>query len=122
MALLAISQKVIHWIDFVNQWITFPKMPFTPRDKASLLAAALETIEKARQERASAPRPIDVFALRKRLGMTQQVFANRFGFSVATLRHWERGERSPTGASLTLLNVIARNPLVVIRAIRVRDV
>jgi hypothetical protein len=26
-------------------------------------------------------------------------YAARFGFSVATMRHWERGERSPGGAS-----------------------
>ncbi|MDP1535173.1 MAG: helix-turn-helix domain-containing protein [Rubrivivax sp.] len=29
--------------------------------------------------------------------MTQEQFAARFGFSVATLRHWERGDRSPHG-------------------------
>lgn len=37
--------------------------------------------------------PVDVAELR-RLGMTQQQFAARFGFSVATLRHWERGDRT----------------------------
>lgn len=49
---------------------------------------------------------VDVFALRQRMGMTQEQFAARFGFSLATLRHWERGDRSPRGASLVLLNVI----------------
>jgi DNA-binding transcriptional regulator YiaG len=29
-------------------------------------------------------------ALRRRLNMTQQEFAQRFGFPVATLRDWER--------------------------------
>jgi putative transcriptional regulator len=56
------------------------------------------------------PEAVDVSALRQRMGMTQEQFAARFGFSVATLRHWERGDRSPHGASLVLLNVIKRAP------------
>jgi putative transcriptional regulator len=56
------------------------------------------------------PEAVDVSELRQRLGMTQEQFAARFGFSVATLRHWERGDRSPHGASLVLLNVIKRAP------------
>lgn len=56
------------------------------------------------------PEPVDVSALRHRMGMTQEQFAARFGFSVATLRHWERGDRTPQGAALVLLNVINRAP------------
>ena len=56
------------------------------------------------------PEAVDVSALRLHMGMTQEQFAARFGFSVATLRHWERGDRSPHGASLVLLNVIKRAP------------
>ncbi len=37
------------------------------------------------------PRSVDVKAMRAKLGMTQEQFAARFGFSTATLRHWERG-------------------------------
>ena len=59
------------------------------------------------------PEAVNVSALRLRLGMTQEQFAARFGFSVATLRHWERGDRTPQGASLVLLNVIKRAPDVV---------
>ena len=64
------------------------------------------------------PRPVDVKALRARVGMTQEQFAARFGFSAATLRHWERGDRSPSGASLVLLNVIDRNPTAVLQALQ----
>ena len=56
------------------------------------------------------PERVDVSALRQRMGMTQEQFAARFGFSVATLRHWERGDRTPQGASLVLLNVIKHAP------------
>jgi len=64
------------------------------------------------------PQAIDVSRLRERLSLTQEQFAARFGFSVATLRHWERGDRSPSGASLVLLNVIDRNPSVVLQALQ----
>ncbi len=63
------------------------------------------------------PEAVDVSALRRDMGMTQEQFAARFGFSVATLRHWERGDRSPQGASLVLLNVIKRAPEAVTAAL-----
>lgn len=64
------------------------------------------------------PHAVDVSTLRERLHLTQEQFAARFGFSVATLRHWERGDRSPSGASLVLLNVIDRNPNAVLQALQ----
>ncbi len=64
------------------------------------------------------PQAVDVSGLRERLSLTQEQFAARFGFSVATLRHWERGDRSPSGASLVLLNVIDRNPAAVLQALQ----
>lgn len=63
------------------------------------------------------PYEVNVAELRKRLGLTQQQFAACFGFSVATLRHWERGDRKPQGASLVLLNLIDREPKAVMRAL-----
>lgn len=62
-------------------------------------------------------RAIDVKAVRAKVGMTQEQFAARFGFSTATLRHWERGDRAPHGPALVLLNVIERNPQAVIEAL-----
>ena len=64
------------------------------------------------------PHAVDVSSLRERLSLTQEQFAARVGFSVATLRHWERGDRSPSGASLVLLNVIDRNPAAVLQALQ----
>lgn len=63
------------------------------------------------------PHPVDVKALRAQVDMTQEEFAAKFGFSTATLRHWERGDRKPHGASLVLLNVIQHNPQAVIEAL-----
>jgi len=64
------------------------------------------------------PQSVDVKALRTRVAMTQEQFAARFGFSVATLRHWERGDRSPQGPALVLLNVIDKNPAAVLSALQ----
>lgn len=81
----------------------------------------MEAIEHAEgrspETRVHRPRPVDVKALRASVGMTQEQFAARFGFSTATLRHWERGDRSPNGSALVLLNVIERNPEAVIAAL-----
>ena len=63
------------------------------------------------------PRAVDVKTVRAKVGMTQEQFAARFGFSTATLRHWERGDRSPRGPALVLLNVIEHNPEAVIEAL-----
>jgi putative transcriptional regulator len=63
------------------------------------------------------PTPVDVANLRKRLDLTQEQFAARFGFSVATLRHWERGDRNPHGPALVLLNLIDRDPSGVMRTL-----
>jgi putative transcriptional regulator len=61
------------------------------------------------------PVSVDVAAVRGRIGFTQAQFAARFGVSVATLRHWERGDRTPQGPALVLLNLIDRDPARVLR-------
>lgn len=61
--------------------------------------------------------PVDVKKLRVRLDMTQSEFASAFGISVSTLRHWERGDRTPQGPALVLLNVVAKEPETVLRAL-----
>lgn len=61
---------------------------------------------------------IDVKNLRNKIGMSQNEFASAFGISVATLRHWERGDRSPHGPALVLLNVVAKEPQAVLRALQ----
>ena len=55
------------------------------------------------------PTEIDVKKLRKKVGMTQVDFAATFGISVGTLRHWERGDRSPRGPALVLLNLVTKD-------------
>ncbi len=63
------------------------------------------------------PVAVDMAAVHGRLGFTQAQFAARFGVSVATLRHWERGDRNPQSPALVLLNLIERDPAGVLRAL-----
>ncbi|MBU0724972.1 MAG: helix-turn-helix domain-containing protein [Alphaproteobacteria bacterium] len=55
-------------------------------------------------------RPVDVVAIRKRLGLPQTDFAALLGVSVSGLRKWEQGQRQPTGAARTLLHVMEKEP------------
>ena len=61
--------------------------------------------------------PVDVKGIRTKIGMTQNEFASAFGISVSTLRHWERGDRTPQGPALVLLNVVAKEPKAVLKAL-----
>jgi putative transcriptional regulator len=136
-ALSCFSMRVIRWIRKSIRWITRMKTAISgssplftalknPQDKMAAihdarargLARALAQIEAREMGGAgNRPIPVDVAAVRKRMGMSQELFAARFGFSVATLRHWEHGDRKPHGAALVLLNVIARNPRAVLNAL-----
>lgn len=56
-------------------------------------------------------------ALRTRLGLSQEAFAARYGFSVDAIRQYECHRRTLTGPARTLLRVIAREPDALIRAL-----
>jgi putative transcriptional regulator len=60
---------------------------------------------------------VNVAEIRHKLGLTQMEFASKFCISVSTLRHWERGDRNPHGPALALLNVVAKEPQAVLRAL-----
>ena len=62
-------------------------------------------------------KPLDVKNIRAKVGMSQNEFASAFGISVSTLRHWERGDRTPHGPALVLLNVVAKDPKAVLKAL-----
>ncbi len=61
--------------------------------------------------------PVDVKAIRLRLGKSQSEFAQMIGVSVSTLQNWEQGRRRPEGPARALLRVAAANPEVVAAAL-----
>jgi putative transcriptional regulator len=72
---------------------------------------------KTRGVKIHTPSAVNVQALRKRIGLTQEEFAARFSVSLCTLRHWERGDRKPHGPALVLLRVIEKDDRAVLRAL-----
>ena len=83
-------------------------------------AIAHQQGKPVRRIKVHAPPKVDVKAVRQRTGLTQAEFAAKFAVSLGTLRHWERGDRTPRGTALVLLNVIAREPRAVMRALAAR--
>ena len=67
--------------------------------------------------RVIAPESVDVAAIRKRLHMSQDKFAARFGLSAATVRDWEQDRRRPDRIAATLLRVIDDAPETVERVV-----
>jgi putative transcriptional regulator len=61
--------------------------------------------------------PVDVKAVRLRLGKSQSEFARMIGVSVSTLQNWEQGRRRPEGPARALLRVAAANPEAVAAAL-----
>ncbi|MDP3414625.1 DNA-binding transcriptional regulator [Falsiroseomonas sp.] len=64
-----------------------------------------------------APDVPDIRAIREKMGLTREAFAERFGLRVGALRDWEQGLRTPDPSARTLLKVIAAEPEAVIRAL-----
>jgi putative transcriptional regulator len=85
----------------------------------------LTSVRQAGQIRRGARRPsrvttfhaTDVQAIRAKLRASQAEFALMIGVSVATLRNWEQGRRTPEGPALALLRVAARDLRAVVEAL-----
>lgn len=56
------------------------------------------------------PAEIDIRAIRTKIGMSQDVFASSFGFTVSQVRQWEQGRHRPLNAMRAYLIAIERNP------------
>jgi putative transcriptional regulator len=63
-------------------------------------------------------RVVDVRALRRRLGMSQERFARNFHLSVGTVRDWEQGRSLPDRPARVLLKLIERNPEAVLETLQ----
>ncbi len=63
------------------------------------------------------PEAVDVAAIRRRLRLSQERFAEKFGFTVASVRDWEQRRRRPERTARMLLQVIDKEPEAVLRAL-----
>lgn len=62
----------------------------------------------------------DVRALRERLALSQEQFAQRYMLSPRTVQEWEQHRREPSEAARVLLFAIAGDPAAVADALRAR--
>jgi len=88
---------------------------------ARLIESAKQARAIARGEaepaRAFIPQEIDVAAIRKRTGLSQEKFAQRFGLPPSVVRDWEQKRRAPDTAARALLTIIDREPEAAQRAL-----
>lgn len=57
--------------------------------------------------------------IRKKLNLTQNSFANNFGFSLGAVKDWEQGRRKPEKSARILLAIIDKEPQVVERILKI---
>jgi putative transcriptional regulator len=88
-----------------------------------LLDATTERIIKLhqREDDAEAMKDAAKYAkrVRERIGLSQQEFSNRIEVSLETIRNWEQGKRTPTGAAKALLKILDRAPEVALLALSI---
>ena len=70
---------------------------------------------------AGPPDEVDIRAVRKRQGLTQEQFARRYGLDRAALRNWEQGRTRPEAAVRSYVRVIERRPEQVEEALAVQQ-
>jgi putative transcriptional regulator len=89
-------------------------------DTAKLNATTETQIaQQAAEDDAAAVQDAAKFArrVRRRLGFSQAEFATRIDVSLETIRNWEQGKRSPTGAAKALLKVLDKAPEAALAAL-----
>jgi len=58
--------------------------------------------------------PAEIKKMREQARISQPILAEYLNVSSSTVKHWERGEKHPSGAALKLLNLIAHKGLEVL--------
>jgi putative transcriptional regulator len=63
------------------------------------------------------PARVNVKKIRTRLGLSQESFAQTYGFALSAVRDWEQGRRQPERSARILLKVVEKKPEAVTRAL-----
>ena len=74
------------------------------------LTESLMEMQQGISGRTHTPEQILIREARNKTGKTQQAFAELIQTPVSTLRDWEQGRFSPSGAVLCLLHLISNHP------------
>ncbi len=79
-----------------------------------LIDAVREAIQKKGKGRVVRSK-VNVAEVRKKLGMTQQQFAEQYFIKLQTLRNWEQEKRMPDATTLAYLTCIASRPKEILK-------
>ena len=87
------------------------------------LLASVQQADDIQQQKLAAGRVTlvadpEVKAIRAKMGLTQQRFANLVGVSQRTLENWEQGRRQPTGPARALLKILDADPIYALKALQ----
>jgi putative transcriptional regulator len=63
------------------------------------------------------PARVNVKKIRIGLGLSQESFAQTYGFALSAVRDWEQGRRQPERSARILLKVVEKEPDAVTRAL-----
>lgn len=74
-----------------------------------LVEAVAEALDHPTTGRVVRPK-FDITGLRKKLGLTQKEFAERYHFNLQTLRNWEQEKRHPDSTGIAYLMCISSKP------------
>ena len=79
--------------------------------------AYLDGTADKRRYRVHVPEAMDVRKIRGRLGLSQEAFAETYGFALSAVRDWEQGRRRPERSARILLKIVEKEPEAVKRAL-----
>jgi putative transcriptional regulator len=86
---------------------------------AAGLTEALEIARgNAKPTKLYVPAEINVRGIRKKLGLSQDDFAQEFGFTINQIRDWEQGRSRPLDGLRAYLMIIEKNPHAVLNLLR----
>ena len=74
------------------------------------------TVDKSRY-RVHIPAEVNVKKIRRRLGLSQEAFAQKYGFALSAVRDWEQGRRTPERSARILLKIVDKEPEAVSRVL-----
>jgi putative transcriptional regulator len=77
----------------------------------------LEGTADKRRYRVHVPEKVNVRKIRQRLGLSQEAFAQTYGFTLSAVRDWEQGRRKPERSARILLKIVEKEPEAVTRAL-----
>ncbi len=91
-----------------------PETEMTGEELGNKLLKSVQEMKAGTRARVSQVMPNRVVAARSKTGLTQAQFAQALHISKRTLQEWEQGRRKPSGAAMTLIQIVFRHPEVIL--------